>query len=224
MYSWCNKTALKYYKMKIVIFGANGKTGSLLTEQALELGHHVIAYVRKADSVSYNHPNLKVIVGDLNDKQKLKTAITGADACISALGGSSLTHRSPEIIAGIIDIITTMEQAKVHRFIYLSSIGAGESRFLMSKMARFFIVNLFLRVPLADHNANEERIAGSNLQWTVIRPGRLNDEPKTDEINHGTDIIPMGGNRSISRANVAAFILNQLGNERSFDKYIWLYE
>ena len=117
-----------------------------------------------------------------------------------------------------------MEQAKVHRFIYLSSIGAGESRFLMSKMARFFIVNLFLRVPLADHNANEERIAGSNLQWTVIRPGRLNDEPKTDEINHGTDIIPMGGNRSISRANVAAFILNQLGNERSFDKYIWLYE
>ena len=210
--------------MKIVIFGANGKTGSLLTKQALELGHHVIAYVRKANSVSYNHPNLKVIVGDLNDQQKLKTAITGADACISALGGSSLTHRSPEIIAGIIDIITTMEQAKVHRLIYLSSIGAGESRFLMSKMAHFFIAGIFLRIPLADHNTNEERIAGSNLQWTVIRPGRLNDGPKTDEINHGTDIIPMGGNRSISRANVAAFILKQLINERSFDKYIWLYE
>lgn len=210
--------------MKIVIFGASGKTGSRLTEQALELGHHVIAYVRKADSISYSHPNLKVIIGNLNDKQRLKISIAGADACISALGGSSLTHRSPEIVAGIAEIATIMEQENVQRFIYLSSIGAGESRFLMPGLVRFFIVSLFLRVPLADHNANEGRIIASNLKWTIIRPGGLTDGAKTDKVNHGTEIKAMNGNRSISRASVAAFMLKQLENEGAYSKSIWLYE
>jgi len=210
--------------MKIVIFGANGKTGSLLIKQALAKNYEVIAYVRKSGSIANDHPNLKIIVGDLNETLKLTDAIIGADACISTLGGSSITHRSPELVKGIENIVLSMEETNVKRFIYMSSIGAGDSKFLMAQPIRFIIVNLFLRVPLADHNINEERIAASRLNWTIVRPGGLTDGPVTENLKHGTEKVLMKGNRSISRANVASFILQQLTDETYSKKAVWLYE
>ncbi len=210
--------------MKVVIFGASGKTGTLLTDQALAKGHQVTAFVRRADAMVQKHPNLKIITGNLSDTNKLKEAITGADACISTLGGGSLTKHAPEIIAGISKIIALMEQESVKRFIYLSSIGAGESRYLMGPAIRFLVANVMLRVPLADHTTNEQSLEKSNLQWTVVRPGGLTDGPKAENLNYGTEKIKLKGSPKISRANVASFILNQLSETDFINKSVWLYE
>ena len=48
--------------MKIVVFGASGKTGLLIVEQALDAGHHVVAYIRKAGAIKFQHPNYQVVV------------------------------------------------------------------------------------------------------------------------------------------------------------------
>lgn len=210
--------------MKIVIFGANGKTGYLLLEQALANGHEVTAYIRTSGSIQLDHPNLKIVVGNLSEKLKINDAITGAYACISALGGSSLTHHSPEIMNGIDNIVSSMEQTGVQRFIYLSSFGAGESLYYMPQPIRFFIAGVFLRVPLADHNTNERRIAKSKLLWTVVRPGSLSDGPKTGNLKHGNEKFTMKGNASISRANVASFMLQQLTDNKYVNKSVWLFE
>lgn len=210
--------------MKIVVFGANGKTGLLLVEQALAKGYQVTAFIRKAGSVFPENPNLKVVVGNLNETLKLKDALAGADACLSTLGGGSLTHRSPEIVSGIDNIVRIMEQEVVPRFIYLSSFGAGESKNFMPLIMRFLLVNFMLRVPLADHNANEQRITNSKLHWTVIRPGGLNDGTLTGNLKHGTGKPNFKGNTNISRANVAAFMLDQVGDLEYNKKAVWLFE
>jgi len=211
--------------MKIVIFGANGKTGTLLVEQALEKGHLVTAFIRRAGSLRIDdHPNLKIVVGNLEESLKLKDALTGADACFSALGGGSLTHRSPDFVKGIDYIVRVMEQEVVPRFIYLSSFGAGDSKFQMPAIMRFFIVNLMLRVPLADHNTNEQRITNSKLQWTLVRPGGLNDGPFTGKFRHGNGKAVIKGNTSISRADLAAFMLEQLTDLTYSKKAVWLFE
>lgn len=209
--------------MKVVIFGANGKTGLHLVEQALESGHEVVAYIRKAGSIKFQK-NLKIIVGNLNETLKIKDAISGADACICALGGGSLTHHAIEIKQGVENIISAMEQLNIPKFIYMSSIGAGESRLLMAQPFRFLVCNLILSVPLADHNSNEEKIFNSKLNWTIVRPGSLTDGSKTGNLQHGTQIKPMKGNRRISRANVAAFMLQQLTDDHYSKKAVWLYE
>jgi putative NADH-flavin reductase len=209
--------------MKIVIFGANGKTGTLLTEQALAKGHQVTAYIRKAGALIQQHPNLKIVLGNLNDAGKLKEAIAGADACISALGGGSLTRHSPEIIKGIDNIVTILEQENLKRFIYLSSIGAGESRNLMAPMIRFFIADIMLRVPLADHTTNEQRIKKSSLKWTIVRPAGLTNGPKTGRLKHGKTIKVMRGNPQISRANVASFMIDQLSDTTYINEGVWIY-
>ncbi len=210
--------------MKIVIFGASGKTGSLLVKQALENGDNVIAYIRTPLSFNIEHPNLKIFVGNLNETLKLTDAISGADACISALGGGSLTHHATEVVEGIENIISIMEQEKIQRFIYLSSIGAGQSRFLMPQPTRFFITKLILRIPLADHNANEQRITKSNLLWTIVRPGGLTDGNISENLKQGVEKIILKGNPSISRASVAAFMLKQISDDKYLHKCVWLYE
>ena len=210
--------------MKIVVFGASGKTGLLVVEEALAKGYEVIAYVRTRESIKTDHPNLKVVVGQLNEKDKLKSAIISSDACISTLGGTSLTKHSHEIIEGIDNIVSIMEEEKVKRFIYMSSYGAGNSRKYMSQPARFIIVDLLLRIPMADHNTNESRITKSQLQWTIVRPGGLTNGPKTGKLKHGFEKTKLKGSSSISRSNVAIFLLNQVTSRDYENKSIWLHD
>lgn len=210
--------------MKIVVFGANGKTGILLIEQALAKGYEVTAYVRRLGALSKQHPKLNIVTGELSDTGKLKDVISGSDACISALGGGSLTKHSPAVIKGIENIIQAMEFSGANRFIYLSSIGVGESRYFMPAFMRFLLLDILLRVPMADHYTNERRIAASNLNWTVIRPAGLTDGPKTGNVNYGSENIMLKGNPKISRANVAALMLEQVADSRYIKKAVWLYE
>ena len=113
--------------MKIVIFGASGRTGKLLVSMCIQAGHHVVAYVRNQDSIVKKHENLHIVVGQLNEIDKLRNAISGADACISTLGGSSLTKPTLEFTQGVRNVIQVMEDEKVNRFVYMSSLGVGES-------------------------------------------------------------------------------------------------
>lgn len=210
--------------MKITIFGASGRTGQQLVRQALDKGDLVTAFVRRPDSLNLQHPNLKIITGSLDDKVKLQESIAGSDACLCVLGGNSLTRHAVDIIAGIDRIVTLMEECGVRRFVYLSSIGAGESRSYMPQPIRFFIADVMLRVPLADHSANENRIAGSSLLWTVVRPGGLTDGPITGNLKHGSEKITLKGNANISRANVASFMLEQLDNSTYINTSVWVQE
>lgn len=210
--------------MKVVIFGANGKTGILLVEQALAKGYQVIAYVRQPRSILIDNPKLKIVVGNLNEPLKMKDAVSGTDACISALGGGSLTKHSFETMNGIKNIISVMEIAKVHRFIYLSSLGAGDSLSLIPHPMRFILSKFLLRVPLADHNTNEDNIMKSKLLWTIVRPGSLTDGQFTGDLKHGSEILKFKGTSTISRANVAYFMLQQLSDTTYHQKAVWLYE
>lgn len=210
--------------MKIVIFGASGKTGLLLVEQALEQGHLVTAFVRPSASIAIKHPNLTVVVAHLTETMTIRDIVLDADACISALGGSSLTKHSPNIIKGIDRIVDIMEQAGVKRLVYLSSLGAGESRYYMPRIIRFLLGDILLRVPLSDHNVNEQRISKSSLNWTIIRPGGLTDGPLTGIVQHGSEMTIIKGSSKISRANVAAFMLQQLADDEYVKKCVWLFE
>jgi len=210
--------------MKLTIFGATGRTGQLLVKQALEAGHELTLFVRNANAITLVDINLKVVQGDLSNKVQLTEVIAGADTCISVLGGNSLTKHATELCNGIENIINVMETCGVKRFIYLSSLGAGNSKQLMPAIARLLIVNLLLRIPLQDHTRNQQVIAQSKLQWTILQPGGLTDKALTGVYNSGSELTPIKGSAAISRANVAHFILAEAVQNKFIGKEVWLYE
>lgn len=210
--------------MRIVIFGANGKTGRLIVKQALEAGHRVWAFMRNSSSFSIIHPNLNIIVGELNETLKLRDLLSDKDVCISALGGKSLTKVSTNFTNGIENVISVMKEKTVKKFLYISSLGAGESRIMFQQPFRFIILNVLLRVPIIEHNKNEQILMSSNLDWTIIRPASLTNEPKTQTFKHGIDKNKLAGNPKISRASVASFIISQLTDPTYTHKCVWLHD
>lgn len=218
--------------MKIVVFGSTGKTGQLLVKKALQEGHEVIAYLRSESLhklkhnhfINIHHPKLKLIEGTLDDRDKMRVALAGADVCLSALGGESRIKQSEQFTSGLATMIALMEELDVKRFIYLSMLGVGESRYFMSRFIRFVICDLLLRVPISDHTINEERIKASHLDWTIIRSGCLSDGPKSSIERHGCEQITISDSTDISRANVAQFMLKQITTNEYIKKCVWMFE
>ena len=73
--------------MNIVIFGANGPTGRLLTQQALEKSYTVTVFTRHPETFPIQDARLRVLSGDVYDLAAVEQAVTGQDAVLSALGG-----------------------------------------------------------------------------------------------------------------------------------------
>ena len=72
--------------MKLIVFGANGPTGRILTRRALEEGHEVVAFTRSPDSFPVEHTGLEVVAGDVHDRTAVEAAIDGTDAVLCTLG------------------------------------------------------------------------------------------------------------------------------------------
>jgi putative NADH-flavin reductase len=197
--------------MKIAIFGASGRTGILTVYQALDKGHQVTAFARNPASVTIQHKNIRVIQGDILEYEKVKEAVEGQDAVISTLGVES---RKPTAVLseGTKNILRAMEEARVSRFICMSSAGilGNDSGFLFGKI----IMPLFLREVFKDKIRQMEIIQKSTLEWVIIRPSGLTDAPKTGKYK-----VTMGSPASwkIPRADVADFML-KLTTDKQYDR------
>src|SRR5262245_3774219 len=99
--------------MKIVIFGASGKTGHHLVTQALDQGHLVTAFVRDPGKLTIQNDQLRVVQGNVSNEQKVTEAIKGQQAVFSALGADSPFKYDPIVVEGMKNIINSMKTEKV---------------------------------------------------------------------------------------------------------------
>jgi putative NADH-flavin reductase len=198
--------------VRIVIFGAAGATGRALVTQALAQGYQVTAFVRTPAKFDLKGAGLNVIQGNVTDAAAVERALSGQDAVLSTLGAATPLKRDQILVSGVDNIVRAMERAGPRRLIYLSFLGVRGGREQLSLVGRYVVAPLILRNVVADHEAKENIIARSGLDWTIVRPPRLTNGPHTGVYRHGGDIkaeavIPM-----ISRADVADFMLLQLDN------------
>jgi len=77
--------------MKLVIFGATGSVGRLVVDQALALGHEVIAFTRNPQALQIEHDNLSRVTGDVLNPLEVSDVIKGADGVLVSLGSCKLT-------------------------------------------------------------------------------------------------------------------------------------
>jgi putative NADH-flavin reductase len=200
--------------MKIIVFGATGKTGRQVVQQALDAGHDVTAFVRDPARLQLDDPRLRVAAGQVTVGQAAVTAaIDGHDAVISALGSSQTLRgmRSPMIMSQATPvIIQAMTETGVDRLVFLSSLGVGDS-YAQAPPVLKLIYKLFLGPVYADKAAGERLLRDSSLNWTLVYPVLLTNGPHTGSYRSG-EFLELTGMPRISRADVADFLVSQLSS------------
>ena len=188
--------------MKLIVFGATGKTGQHVWRNALERGHDVTAFTRSPNKIDGN-AGLRVVQGDVRDSGSVVEAVAGHDAAIVALGSNGLRDKTT-LATGTRTIVDGMTRHAVERLVVLSAAGVGESRGQVSLLARVLFRTL-LRNIHADHTAQEAIVKASPLDWTIVRAAILNDEPAAgDVIATNTGKI-----ERIGRGDLAAFLVRE---------------
>ena len=203
--------------MKVLIFGATGATGQCLTKQALVLGHEVTAFARNPsvmrglDAASFDPAQLSVVRGDVLDPASVEVAMVGQEAVLCALGTRSLSATTV-LSTGTKNIIIAMEKTGTRLIICESSLGVGDSRNQASFVFGKIVVPLIFKGLFEDKERQERELRQSKLDWVIVRPARLTNGPQKGGYQVVTDKSKVG--IEISRADVAAFMLEQLTNER----------
>lgn len=201
--------------MKLTIIGGSSGTGAALADQAYIAGDQVTIVSRSGNAPGF----ATVVQGSAQDPAVVAEAVRGADAVVVAVGGSKGDDRNRAKVTEV--VIDAMRTAGVKRIVVHSSLGAGDSAQQMKQPLRW-IAQKTLAKPLADHNEQEELVTASGLDWTIVRPSGLRDTPGTGKykaLEVGQE-GHLGG--SISRSDVAAFILEALNTPSTIGKAIGL--
>jgi putative NADH-flavin reductase len=193
--------------MQITIFGATGKTGIELVNQALEKGHAVTAFVRDPARLPVEDASLTIIEGDIFDPVSVARAVQEQDAVICTLGAGSDLKKTSVRTDGTVNIINGMKKNNINRLIVISAMGVGDSWDTLSLLNKFVFATL-LKSSREDHEAQEAAVRDSGVDWTVIRPSGLTDTPRTGSYEVGENISAT--TYKIARADVADLVLKEL--------------
>ncbi len=192
--------------MKIAVLGATGRTGRLVVEQAIERGHQVVAYVRRPGALQPK-PALQIVVGELGDTERLRSAFRDVDAVICCLG--TYKHKPVDLMQKNLPlIIRAMQRAGRTRLILLSAYGVGETARTASLVAKLLYKTLFRSI-FRDKERAEAELARSGLEWTGIYPVGLTDDPDSAvDVRPMREVKKVKGLPRVPRASVAEVLID----------------
>jgi putative NADH-flavin reductase len=191
--------------MRLLVLGATGGTGLHIVDQAVERGHAVTAFVRSPDALKRFGDRTTVIRGNLLNSFELHRVMESQDAVVSAFGPRQPPAKEDKALLQRFATALTaaMVQSSVRRLVI-------ESTAFLFKDSIFPPANLFGRLffpaIVRDATEMESIVQKSDLDWTIVRPPRLTDKPRTGKYRVTQGHLPPFG-LNISRADVADFMI-----------------
>jgi putative NADH-flavin reductase len=129
---------------KLIVFGASGGTGKEVVKQALQEGHEVTIVVRRPDVFAIQHPNLRIIKGDVLQPDTFQNEMYKQEAVISCLGVPKI-QATVLYSQGMKNIVTAMKKAHIQRILCISS-GAISIPSGSSWIMTFLLKNVLQRL------------------------------------------------------------------------------
>lgn len=187
--------------MNITVIGASGKTGQELVKQALAAGHFVTALVRNPDKLK-DQANLTVIIGDVTISQDIVRASKDAHVIVSALGAMGGTLMTDSVNA----VVAASKVTGVTRFILMSSFAVRKDQ--LSGGTKL-MTSLIMSKAVKDKGASEDILRSSDLDWTIVYATGLTNDKRRQDVRVVAANEKISMNNKISRADVAAWIINE---------------
>jgi uncharacterized protein len=195
--------------MTITIFGATGMVGQQLVKLALFAGHTVRAYGRNVNELiddAERNDNLQLIKGGLFDKGDVEKAIKGADAVLSALGGS-MDGSDQTRSLGIKYIVEAMEKHDVKKIVAIGGMGClqADEDTLIAETENF---PAQFKPVTEEHLKALHYLRSSGLEWTFVCPPTINDGDATGVYHTKIDYNP--GGYTIHSGDLAQYMLSEM--------------
>ena len=159
--------------MRVLVIGANGNTATRLVRRLAAGRQDPVAMIRNPDQrPKFDEMGVPTVLADL--EYPIDHAARGCDAVIFAAGSGGHTGKDKTVLVDHLGAIRSMVAAQVHgarRYIMLSSIGADVNS--TSRIAHYHKAKAH-----ADNFLRE-----SGLDYTVVCPGGLRDDPGTSSVS-----------------------------------------
>ena len=208
----CGRQTVRGYgrSMRITIAGGHGQIAQHLERQLTAAGHEAVGIVRNPDHVADLEANgAEAVVLDLEvaSVADVARALDGSHAAVFAAGGgpnSGVERKETVDKNAAILLADAAEKAGVGRYLMISAMGTEDA-----DPGSDDVFQVYLRAK----KAADDDLRRRDLAWTIVRPGRLTDEPGTGLVQVGD--LPRG---SVTREDVAAVLVAALDVTRTVGK------
>lgn len=202
--------------MRVLIIGANGRSG-FLTVSELKKSHTPVAMIRcESQKQRFDDIGVETVLGDL--EKPLSNILKGFDAVIFAAGSGSKTGKDKTVLIDHIGGIRAATEASVNgvkRFIMLSAMNSNPDS--QSRIKHYHRAKAYADKFIMEFN----EVMDTPLDWTIVCPGGLIDDPATNNVEIDTDI---NGSAKTSRAHVAKVLAMCLDYPNTINKRFALKE
>jgi uncharacterized protein YbjT (DUF2867 family) len=154
-----------------------------------------------------------VAQGDVLDYRSLDAAVQGQGAVLSALGHKRWFYPNRILSSGTQNLIRAMATHGVRRLVCETALGVGDSRGRAGLYYTLFVAPFILPFYFRDKARQEQIIRESSLDWVIVRPGKLTNGKRRRRYRRGQAVGHWLWTCRISRADVADFMLRQLGDD-----------
>jgi uncharacterized protein YbjT (DUF2867 family) len=189
----------------IVIAGGHGKIALRLARLLSAREDTVRSLIRNPGHAAGVHATgAEPVVADMEELDSLAEFVEGADAVVFAAGagpGSGPERKRTVDLGGAVKLLDAAQATGARRYLMVSSIGAGDPSSASGPMR-----------PYLEAKAEADAaLSASDLDWTIVRPGMLTDDP-------GTGLVWVGEEErraAVTRDDVAAVLAGCLDEPRT---------
>ncbi len=194
--------------MNVVIVGGHGKIAMRLSKILAERGDSPRGIIRKTEQADdLEKIGAEPIVLDIENVDDIDDAFAGAEAVVFAAGagpGSGPARKLTVDYGGAVKAVNAAIAKEIRRFVIVSSIGSNRPETWSDQMR-----------PYQEAKSDADKyVVDSGLDYTVIRPGGLTDDPGTGKVEIG-ERVDYG---QVTRDDVASVIAECLTADNSIGK------
>src|SRR3712207_1091592 len=186
--------------MDVLVAGGHGQVALHLLRLLAEQGHHARGLIRNPEhAADLQAAGAVPVLCDLEADDPIPH-VGAAEAIVFAAGagpGSGPERKRTVDYGGAVKLVAAAGELGVGPYVMVFSVGAGGPESAPEPMRPY---------QQAKHDA-DEALAASGLEWTIVRPGGLTDEPGSGQVAVAERL---GRSGTIPRRDVALVLLECL--------------
>lgn len=187
--------------MNVLVIGGHGKVGLRLLRLLAQDGHRARGVIRKAEQAGdLEATGVEAVVCDLERGDDLRPHADDAEAIVFTAGagpGSGPERKRTVDYGAAVESINVASDVGAARFVIVSSIGTHDVEGASEAMRPY----------LRAKRDADDALKQSTLEWTIVKPGHLTDEPGTGRVRVSRTF---GGRADVPRDDVALVLLECL--------------